>query len=200
MGQITADQSQQVMATLMANCRWSEIDFEKLSLQDSIIKNSKKAGLRFTEWLKTQQFDDKDQIIRTGAGINRSHSPPQVLEATGRKEFINFKVVVNMPKGEDEKEEVEIVFFKLDCYINDNDLEKEYAKRRLAPVDPYSLAKVNKDDPAFADDFPNCTHWKDTDGRWCYLTFFHWSGERGLNVDRRDVVWGGDWWFGGFRK
>jgi len=59
---------------------------------------------------------------------------------------------------------------------------------------------VNTDDPAFADEHPNCTHWKDGEGKWCFATFSRWGGERGVDVSRRDGVSRDGWWFAGVRK
>jgi len=52
MGQITIDQSHQVMATLAVNTVWDEVDFEESGLQDLVIRNPKEAGRRFTDFLK----------------------------------------------------------------------------------------------------------------------------------------------------
>lgn len=52
MGQITVDQSHQVMATFAINTNWSEIDFEKSRLQELVITNPKEAGARFGAFLK----------------------------------------------------------------------------------------------------------------------------------------------------
>lgn len=52
MGQITADQSQQVMALLSTNVDWSTIDFEALGLQDSVVRNATEAGRQFEAFLK----------------------------------------------------------------------------------------------------------------------------------------------------
>lgn len=52
MGQITRDQSQQVIATLMTNTDWSAIDFEEAGLRDIIVRRPKDAGAAFTAWLK----------------------------------------------------------------------------------------------------------------------------------------------------
>ncbi len=54
MGQITADQSQAVMAALTTNVDWSQIDFEGLGLQDAIIRDPKKAGEQFTAFLRNR--------------------------------------------------------------------------------------------------------------------------------------------------
>ena len=52
MGQITVDQSQQIVATLVTNTAWEEIDFEGARLQDLVIRNPKEAGRQFTAFLK----------------------------------------------------------------------------------------------------------------------------------------------------
>jgi hypothetical protein len=138
-------------------------------------------------------------ITRVVKGINRTITPKQVLDATGRTQYTDKDVVASMPRGQGEDKEV--VFFKLSRSISDEDLEKEYALRGLKPADPYSLAKVNQDDPAFADANPNSTHWKDENGKWCYAAFIQWNdGERCVDVDRRDIGWNDSWWFAGVRE
>lgn len=129
--------------------------------------------------------------------IDRNRNPEEVFRATGRRQYLNDEVVKAMPRGEDE--EGEVVFFKLGRF-GDNDLEKEYELRGLNPADPYSIASVNMLDPAFADDHPNATHWKDANGRWCFATFDRHRGERYVGVDRDDSDWDGGWWFAGLRK
>lgn len=52
MGQITVDQSHQIVATLVANTAWEEIDFEGAGLQNLVIRNAKEAGRQFTAFLK----------------------------------------------------------------------------------------------------------------------------------------------------
>ena len=137
-------------------------------------------------------------IIVRRVPVNILRTPQQALDATGRKQYTDSDVVAAMPKGADG--EVEMHFFKLDRYISDNNLEDEYAARGLKPADPCSLAAVNEADPAFADEHPNGTHWKDAKGKWCFATFLRWHGERGLGVDRHDRGWDGSWWFAGVRK
>ena len=138
-------------------------------------------------------------IVRL-VNVDRTRSPQQALDATKRKQYVNSTVVASMPHGEGD--EVKVVFFKLDLSqrgsrILDDDLEKEYVLRGLKPADPYSLAMVNEVDSAFADQHPNPTHWKDSEGKWCYAAFRVWDGERFVSVNRHDFDWGGGWWFAG---
>lgn len=141
--------------------------------------------------------EDDDIIVRTTT-VNRSRSPKQVLDATGRRQYTNSSVVESMPKGEGD--EVEVVFFNLGCWISNDDLEKEYEKRELIPVDPYSLAAVNEADPNFTNEHPNGTRWKDSNNKWCSAAFSHWVEGRDVFVDRHDRAWDSYWWFAGLRK
>jgi len=141
-------------------------------------------------------------IIRT-AKVNRGRSQQEAIEATGRAQYTDRKVVDSMPKGEGD--EVEVVFFKPDLserngFISDDDLEKEFELRGLKPADPISIAAVNEADPAFADEKPHGTHWKDAKGNWCFATFYRWVDERRVGVYRYDYGWGDFWWFAGVRK
>jgi hypothetical protein len=141
-------------------------------------------------------------IVRT-AKVNRSRSQQEAIEATGRAQYTDRRVVDAMPKGEGD--EVEVVFFKLDLserngFISDDDLEKEFELRGLKPADPVSVAAVNEADPAFADEKPHGTHWKDAKGNWCCATFFRWRDERRVHVHRNALAWHAYWWFAGVRK
>lgn len=132
--------------------------------------------------------------------VDRSKTPQQLLDATGRTQYIDHSVVDAMPRGKGDK--VKLGFFKLDLsdrggIISDDDLAKEFALRNLEP-DPCALAAYNAAELAFADEHPNGTHWKDADGKWCFVAFDRWLGdERSVNVNRSDDGWDGYWWFGG---
>lgn len=135
--------------------------------------------------------------------VNRRRSPQEAFNATGRKQYADRKVVDAMPKGAGD--EVEVVFFKPDLskrngYISDDDLEKEFEIRGLKPVDPISIAAVNEEDPAFVDEHPNGTHWKNAEGNWCFAAFVHWSDARYVRVGEYSHDWLDDWWFGGLCK
>jgi len=142
-------------------------------------------------------------LIVRKATVNRSRFPQEALEATGRAQYTDRKVVDAMPKGEGN--EVEVVFFTPDLserngFISDDDLEKEFDLRGLKPADPVSVAAVNEADPAFADEKPHGTHWKDAKGNWCYASFYRWGGERRVGVYRSAYGWSDSWWFAGVRK
>ncbi|MEK7064252.1 MAG: hypothetical protein AAB973_01440 [Patescibacteria group bacterium] len=142
-----------------------------------------------------------DLIIRL-ARPNRNQTPQEALLATGRKQYTTASIVAAMPRGEGN--EAKVVFFKPDKQIydengliSDENLAKEYKLHGFKPVDPYSLAKANEDDPAFADNHPNATHWKDKDGNCCYAAFDRWDGERRVGVDQGGGRWDDRWWFAG---
>lgn len=161
------------------------------------VLGQKELGQEWLTVLRTRVEHVSNMIVRR-TKVDRSLSPEAVLDATGRNKYTDKKVVKSMPKGEGD--EVDVYFFKVSRFISDEDLEKEYALRGLVPADPYSQAAVNRDDPAFADEHPNGTHWKDADGKWCFFACFRWDGERCVHVDRRGSGWGDGWWFAGLRK
>jgi hypothetical protein len=138
-------------------------------------------------------------IFRT-VTVDRTRTPQQVLDATGRWQFTNSDVVATMPSGgTGVLENVTVEFFG-ECVSNNDELAKTYEERGLVP-DPYAQAAVNEADPAFADDHPNGTHWKDKDGNWCFITFDYDDDDRGVSVNRSSGQGGLDgWWFGGVKK
>jgi hypothetical protein len=138
-----------------------------------------------------------DFIVRI-VKINRNFSAKGALKVTGRKVYANNTVVENMPKAE--RDEIEIILFKVGYPIMDNDLEKEYELLDLNPVDPYSLAAMNAADPTFADEHPNGTHWKDIKNKWCFAAFGKWNGVRSVTVYCDEYHWGKEWWLAGVRK
>ncbi|MDB5224711.1 MAG: hypothetical protein JWO43_333 [Candidatus Adlerbacteria bacterium] len=154
------------------------------------------------------------EIIVRHVAVDRTRLPQQALNAIGCQQWINPDVVAAMPRGEGS--EAEVCFFKPSRYLNDEEVERQYQQRGLRPVDPYSLAAVNEADPTFGDKRENVTHWKDEQGRWCYLAFARSSSvhERSLHVgcgqgpvynEKGEVsygsdVWMNDTWFAGIRE
>jgi len=87
MGQINADQSQAVMATLMQNTRWSEIDFDECGLQNNIIRDPKEAGHQFALFLKNGGRVNARSVItsRSLCGVKETVllRPVETLVASG---------------------------------------------------------------------------------------------------------------------
>lgn len=52
MGQITTDQSHQILSTLSTNTDWTSIDFEGSDLQNLVVRSPKEAGRQFTTFLR----------------------------------------------------------------------------------------------------------------------------------------------------
>ena len=145
---------------------------------------------------------DTESQFRITVRVNRSRSPQQAIEATGRELYTNQDVVNTMPIGDGD--EVELVFFmpdftKYDETISDEELVCEYSRRGLKPADPISVAAVNEADPTFANENPHCTHWKDADSYWCYASFYYLSDECWVRIDYHNYGWGNGWWFVGIR-
>jgi hypothetical protein len=130
--------------------------------------------------------------------VDQTRSAQAALDATGRTQYTNAKIVAVMPRPQSSEEEV--FFFRLGRYVTDDELANEYALRGLKATSPYSLAAVNEADPAFADEHPNATHFKDAKGNWCFATFDRWDDKRDLHVGRDARAWSDDWWFAGVRK
>jgi hypothetical protein len=128
----------------------------------------------------------------------KQKSPQELLDLTKRTQYVDKSVLETFP----EKQEGTLEFFKLDRYISNNHLEKEYVSRGLVAADPSTLLDYDLSNRADMDEKRwVCTHWKDANGTWCYIAFYRWSGDgRGVLVDRDGVEWIGFWWFAGLRK
>lgn len=139
-------------------------------------------------------------IVYMVCELYRNRSPRQVLAATNRVPYADEADLATMPSGGDGVEEnVKVEFFMLGCRVSDDELVREYEERGLTP-DPYAVAAVNEADPAFADKYPNGTHWQDANGKWCSMFFGHYIGKRHVVVDHDDEGWPDSRWFGGVRK
>lgn len=144
-------------------------------------------------------------MILRHVAVSRLHSPQQAINATGRKKYCSDSVVNAMPQGEGD--ELDIFFFKPDAsaydkngYISPAEVAKQFELRGLKPVDPYALAAFNEAEPAFADDYPNCTHWEDENGNGGHIAFLRRDDERRVGVRQNDRDLDDDWWFAGCRK
>jgi hypothetical protein len=130
--------------------------------------------------------------------VLRTRSGKEALLATGRKPFFDDTVIVTMPQ--EDWTEGEISLFSIGRDVTDEEVEREFEVRGLKPVDPFALAAFNGVNPAFADDRPNCTHWKDKNGNWCYAAFDCSDDGRHAFVLGFEREWEAIWWFAGVRK
>ncbi len=158
-------------------------------------------------WIQSQDAEVaemKPAIYICRTKVNRIRTPKEAIDATGRFQYTNHKVVQGMPRGEGN--EVDVVVFNLEAweytkpgFISEDDLEKAYNRRGLKN-DPMALVAANEDDLSLADKMPHGTHWKDANGYWCCITFDISGGERGVGVYRDGRGWDGRWFFAGSRE
>ena len=137
--------------------------------------------------------------------VNREQSPQELFAAAGRKQYVNTEMVAIIPRQAPAgvADNQPLVFFDLDLSerggCSDTDLEKQYEARGLV-ADPYYQFNVNRENPEFADEYPNACHWKDAEGKWCFAAFGRGDGERCIRVGRSGSGWGESWWFAGRPK
>ena len=139
-------------------------------------------------------------VIRS-VTVDRSRTPEELVEATGRVQYVDRDVLAIMPRRATEGvEEVELLFFNEGRYLSPDEQERVLAEYSLVP-DYEAQFQVNIDDPAFADVHPNGMQWRDGENRPCYAAFSRgWRGGRRVRVSRRGLDWDGHWWFAGRRK
>ena len=143
-----------------------------------------------------EQADKFTEMIIREVEVDYDIPPEEAIHATKRAEYLNGEVVATMPRNGKGKKRVKVCFFPLRDYKSVDEVDAMLAERGLKP-DPYALAQVNKEDPAFADERPNGTQWKDERGRHCYVNFRRWHGKRRVDCDRDGHDWHDRWWIGG---
>ncbi|MEI8104189.1 MAG: hypothetical protein WCG84_04810 [Candidatus Moraniibacteriota bacterium] len=126
-------------------------------------------------------------------------TPQQVLDATGRKQLVNKVVLETMPRptGGGEKQ---VEFYWPGYSLTDDQLERKFSEKNWVSVDFYTLCKINQLEPKLAEKYPNATHWKNSDGEWCYILFTQDSYGPVVivgSVGAEDEEWSDDWWFPG---
>ena len=199
---MTDGQIDKIVDNVRAGLRKRCNDFKSADVQQALKKGQlDKKIIQATETaLEEAMIQVANNTIKRTVKVDRSLTPQQVLDATKRRQYTNSAVVVTMPSsGTGVEENVTVEFFQIGKNISDDKLAKTYKERGLVP-DPYAQAAVNEADPAFADKYPNGTHWKDVNGNWCFAAFDRDVGERFVNVYRVDLDWDVSWWFGGVRK
>ena len=129
-------------------------------------------------------------IIIRRVRVDRTRTPRQAIDATGRSQYLDDDVVATMPQGEGD--EVDVYFIPTKRFVSAAEVPAFLAQYGLVP-DPRAQAAVNEADPAFADEHPNGTQW----GNNCYLTFYRWVGGRGVDCYRDDNRWRDFWLLSG---
>ncbi len=137
----------------------------------------------------------KDMVIRH-VRVDRSRTPIQAIVATGFSLYPGDDIRTTMRRGYGSR--VTVVFFKLSgSMIDFYDVKRECQRRWLRPVDPYSLAKVNEDDPDFVREHsPNGTYWLDSVG-WGQIISFNYNDDQRVVESHHADGFAGEWWFAG---
>jgi hypothetical protein len=145
------------------------------------------------------EIEESSDLIYRRVKVNSSLTFEDALKATRcyfdipNEEFV--RCVPNC-----QKEESEVLFFRVNSFLYDEGLAEEYERRGLIPADPYSLAKVNEDNLTFMNERPNATHWKDAQGRWCIVSFDCFHNVRRVSTSLHVGQWPQIYWFAGIRK
>ena len=129
----------------------------------------------------------QSDIIVRRVRVDRTRTPQEVIDATGRTQYVNKNVLATMPQGEGD--EVDVYFVPTKRFVPVEDVPAFLAQYGLVP-DPRAQAAVNEADSAFADEHPNGTQWGDN----CYLMFSRWNGKRNVDCRRSGSGWH-DYWF-----
>jgi hypothetical protein len=143
-------------------------------------------------------------IIVYNVVVNRTLTPHQILDSTGRIQLVEPDVVEAMPRGRGDWTNVH--FFKPnslaydDGTMSDDTLAEEYKNLALRPVDMYSLLGVERMNPSLVTTNPYATHWKDANGYWCHGAVVNYNGEPRVHVNRSHRGWKSHWTFAGLRK
>ncbi len=122
--------------------------------------------------------------------VDRSRTPQEVVNATGRKQSVDGDILATMPQGEGEI--MHVHFVPTRCRLSVKEVGAFLAQYGLVS-DPRAQAAVNEADPAFADDHPNGSQWGDN----CCLMFDRWDGKRAVRGNRGRHTWRRIWWMGG---
>jgi|CXWL01.1.fsa_nt_gi hypothetical protein len=146
-----------------------------------------------------KRVEARSEIITRPVSLDPERTNAQVIEETGRKPYVDRNVLDNLTRAS--FTEGEVIFVPLRVGMSDKKVDEMLDSMNLVPATFDAVAKVNEDDPAFADTHPNFAHEQDAKGKWCYATFGQWRGdERYVDVLRDDDGWDDDWWVGAVRK
>lgn len=161
-----------------------------------VLGQSELAGEQFAVFRRRVEAEGK--TVRRPVTVDRKPTAVQVIDVTGRvKWYIDQEVMAEMPLAGRVEETVEV--FELDYDPTVNELDREYETRGLRS-DPPALAQLMIDDPAFADERPVATQWRDKQGRACYALFSRFDVRREVFVRRFDGRWNRGFRFAGVRK
>lgn len=197
---ITDEQIEKAVDTFRAALRKKRGEFGSEAAQLAL--GTDNLGMRLLAPFRELVEMNSNMIVRRVLVPARSFQA--ALDATGRTQYTT-REVVNGVAATTEGVEREVIFVKppatwyKDGYITCQKVAEFLDTMGLEP-DPHGAAAVNEADPAFADQHPNATQWKDGNDRYCYATFYRWNDERRVDVNRGGYDWDDYWFFAGRRK
>lgn len=198
---MTTEQAGRMADRLTTRCRKDGLTFSKDIVQDVLEHEGGELTQEQFEALRRRVERRSEMIVRRTT-VNRDQTPKQLIDATGRKEYLNDEVLKTMPRQdtgtERYPEEVDMYFFNVGRYLTIDEQERVLAEYGLAP-DYYAQTQVNIDDKSFADKHPNAAQWDNRDGQASYVAFYRSDGGRFVGCSRYGFDWRVDWWFAGRR-
>ena len=126
-------------------------------------------------------------------------TPVQLLESPNRRLFVEDGADMGMPEARAGGSRVTLI--ALVHHANDDEVERLLAAHKptgLVAADPFSLSSVLKTNSVFAEHNFAGTHWRDCEGRWCYIAFDRWTlGRQLVYIARGERTWPAGWWISG---
>ncbi len=188
-----------------AELRKHRKEFWKKSVQTVLAKDRKDLKEELINVFRG--FVEFRDIIVRKVIVKYSRIPEEAITSTGFSLYHSGsssnadQIIASIPRNVKKDRVVAVSFFWLSMeeigpYFTDEHLEHRYRARGLKPADPYSLAAVNEADPDFVAKYgANSTHWKDDKGKWCFVQFDEFKGERKVFVRDDHILEAG--WFAG---
>lgn len=195
---ITTEQLGRASDRFIARCRKHVISFPKDTSQQVLEDEGDALAQEMFEAFR-KRVERRSKIIVRHVTVNRDQTPEQLIAATGRKQYVNAKVLKTLPRQGSGTEEFDMYFVPGDRYLTIDEQEKLLADYGLVP-DYYGQVHVNIDDPSFADEHPNGEQWDNKDGKASFVSFDWSGGGRGVYGRRNGFGWSAYWWFAGRRK
>ena len=194
---MTTGQAGNMADQLTTYCRKNGSTLPKDIVQEVLKQEGGDLAKEQFELLRAR-VDRRASMIVRHVKIDPTLTPKQVVDATGRNQYVSDEVLATMPAsvGPDEDD---VYFFKVGRSLTAEQLDKEYELRGLVP-NPRKQVQANADDPSFADEHWNGTQWNRDGKVSSFLAFDGWGGGRNVDGSRYGYEWDGRWWFAGVRK
>ncbi len=192
---ITVGQAGRIADRFITLCRTAGLPYPTQIIQDVLEQEGDELAQEQFESLR-KRVERRSKMIVRRVTVNRARTPQQMLEATGRVQYVDPEVVGTMPGQTETTDEVEMYFFNEGRFLTIDEQETVLATYGLVP-DYYAQFQVNIDDETFADEHPNGMQWRDSKNRACCVAFRRYDGKRDVYCYRLDGDWRGHWWFAG---